>query len=70
MVEICIHVNKGTSYAPVLTTFLYISSAQINEMKTAAVPMIPATLPSFFPPIRLMRKPIIGDKINILAKIT
>jgi hypothetical protein len=46
------------------------SSAQINEIKTAAVPMMPETLPSFFPPIRLMRKPIIGDKINILAKIT
>jgi hypothetical protein len=54
----------------VLKTFLYISNAQINEMKTAAVPMIPETLPSLFPPIRLMRKPIIGDKINILAKIT
>jgi len=46
------------------------SSAQINEMKTAAVPIIPEDLPSFFPPMRLMRKPIMGDKINILAKIT
>lgn len=41
--------------------------AQIKEIKMANVPMIPEILPNFLPKIRLIKKPIIGDKMMIFA---